>query len=407
MNATAFDAFDAECMRRALELAARGLYTTDPNPRVGCVLAAGGRIIAEGWHERAGEAHAEVRALEVAGAAARGATAYVSLEPCSHHGRTPPCADALARAGVARVVYALEDPNPKVRGGGAAALRAAGIRVEGGLLAAEAAALNPGFIKRMQHGLPFVRVKLGASLDGRTALASGESRWITGKRARQDAQRYRARSSAVLTGIDTVLADDPALNVRIEEEARQPLRVVLDSALRLPPAARLIEREGAPLVFTSEAALASSPARAALAGRGVRIEALPLEAPGRLSLPAALRRLAELECNEVWVEAGARLAGAFIAAGLVDELVVYVAPRLLGHAARPLAELPAPASLEATTAFHFTECTPIGDDLRLVARPATAGGDQAVAPAGIIQDVVVDTMARYAGRPPGADVTNE
>jgi diaminohydroxyphosphoribosylaminopyrimidine deaminase/5-amino-6-(5-phosphoribosylamino)uracil reductase len=372
VNAAGFDAFDEQCMRRALELAARGLYTTDPNPRVGCVLAAGGRVVGEGWHERAGEAHAEVRALAAAGDAARGATAYVSLEPCSHHGRTPPCTEALIRAGVARVVYALEDPNPKARGGGAA-LRAAGIRVEGGLLADASAALNPGYLKRMQTGLPFVRVKLGASLDGRTALASGESRWITGKRARQDAQRYRARSSAVLTGIGTVLADDPALNVRIEEEARQPLRVVLDSTLQLPPKARLIEREGAPLVFTSEAALAASPARAILEARGVRIESLPLEAPGRLSLPAALRRLAELECNEVWVEAGARLAGALLAAGLVDELVVYLAPRLLGHEARALAELPAPASLEAALAWRFTECTPIGGDLRLIARPAVAG----------------------------------
>ncbi|MCC7462972.1 MAG: bifunctional diaminohydroxyphosphoribosylaminopyrimidine deaminase/5-amino-6-(5-phosphoribosylamino)uracil reductase RibD [Gammaproteobacteria bacterium] len=355
-------------MRRSLELAARGLFTTDPNPRVGCVLAAGGQIIAEGWHERAGEAHAEVRALQVAGASARGATAYVSLEPCAHQGRTPPCTAALIGAGVVRVVYALEDPNPRAQGG-AAALRAAGIGVAGGLLAAESEALNPGYLKRMRQSLPFVRVKLGASLDGRTALASGESRWITGKRARQDAQRYRARSSAVLTGIDTVLADDPALNVRIEEEARQPLRVVLDSTLRLPPQARLIEREGAPLVFSSAAALASSPARATLAARGVRLEALPLEAPGRLSLVAALRRLAELECNEVWVEAGARLAGALLAAGLVDELVVYLAPRLLGHAARPLAELPPPASLAAAAAFRFTECVPIGGDVRLIARP--------------------------------------
>ncbi len=371
MNASLLDDFDQECMRRALALAARALFTTDPNPRVGCVLAAGGRVIAEGWHERAGEAHAEVRALEAAGSAARGATAYVTLEPCAHQGRTPPCTAALIRAGVARVVYALDDPNPRARGG-AAALRDAGIAVTGGLLAGEAEALNPGYLRRMRHGLPFVRVKLGASLDGRTALASGESRWITGKRARQDAQRYRARSSAVLTGIDTVLADDPALNVRIEEEARQPLRVVFDSALRLPPQARLIEREGAPLVFTSAATLAASPARAALEARGVRLEALPLEAPGRLSLRAALRRLAELECNEVWVEAGARLAGAFLAAALVDELVVYLAPRLLGHEARPLAELPAPASLAAAAAFRFTECTSIGEDLRLIARPAPA-----------------------------------
>jgi diaminohydroxyphosphoribosylaminopyrimidine deaminase/5-amino-6-(5-phosphoribosylamino)uracil reductase len=359
-------------MRRALELAALGLYTTDPNPRVGCVLAAGGRTIAEGWHQRAGEAHAEVRALAAAGAGARGATAYVSLEPCSHHGRTPPCTEALIRAGVARVVYALDDPNPKVLGNGAAALRAAGIQVEGGLLAAEAEALNPGFVKRMRQGVPWVRVKLGASLDGRTALASGESRWITGKAARQDAQRYRARSSAVLTGIDTVLADDPALNVRLPDADRQPLRVVLDSTLRLPPGARLIEREGAPLVFTAPETLAASPARAGLEARGVRIEAVPVESPGRLSLAAVLRRLAELECNEIWVEAGAKLAGAFLAAGLVDELIVYVAPRLLGSDARPLALLPPPASLDAALAFRFTECTWVGDDLRLTARPAAA-----------------------------------
>jgi len=368
---TGFSDFDHACMRRALELAAQGLFGTDPNPRVGCVLAAGGRIIAEGWHERAGEAHAEVRALAVAGAAARGATAYVSLEPCAHEGRTPPCTEALIRAGIARVVYGLDDPDPRVHGG-RAALRAAGIEVEGGLLAGESAELNPGFVKRHRDGLPWVRVKLGASLDGRTALASGESRYITCKAARQDAQRYRARSSVVLTGIDTVLADDPALNVRLPEADRQPLRVVLDSALRLPPGARLIEREGAPLVFTSSEALASSPARAALEARKVRIEALPLDSPGRLSLTAALRRLAELQCNEVWVEAGARLAGAFLAAGLVDELIVYVAPSLLGHEARALAELPAPASLDQRLQFRFTGCTPIGDDLRLIARPLTA-----------------------------------
>jgi diaminohydroxyphosphoribosylaminopyrimidine deaminase/5-amino-6-(5-phosphoribosylamino)uracil reductase len=368
----AFSEFDQTCMQRALELAARGLYTTDPNPRVGCVLAANGRSVAEAWHERAGEAHAEARALAAAGAAARGSTAYVSLEPCSHYGRTPPCTEALIRAGVARVVYALEDPNPKVRGSGAAALRAAGIEVQGGLMAEESAALNPGFIKRMQQGLPWVRVKLGASLDGRTALASGESRWITGKLARQDAQRFRARSSVVLTGIDTVLADDPALNVRLKEETRQPLRAVLDSALRLPPGARLVEREGAPLVFTTSESLAASPTREVLEQRGVRIEAVPQESAGRLSLPAVLRHLAALECNEVWVEAGATLAGAFLAAGLVDELVVYLAPCLLGPQARPLALLPAPAALDARIRFRFTECTSIGEDLRLIARSAAA-----------------------------------
>jgi len=371
----AFDDFDRSCMRRALELAARGLYTTDPNPRVGCVIAAGGRVVGEGWHERAGEAHAEVRALAAAGVAARGGTAYVTLEPCSHHGRTPPCSAALIEAGLARVVYALEDPNPRVSGGGAAALRAAGIAVEGGLLGGEAEALNPGFLKRMRSGTPYVRVKLGASLDGRTALASGESRWITGDAARKDAQTFRARSSAVLTGIDTVLADDPALNARLPVETRQPLRVVLDSRLRLPPGARLVEREGAPLVFTSPAAFASSPARAVLESRGIRVEAVAEGAPGRLSLPDVLHRLAALECNEVWVEAGATLAGAFLDAGLADELIVYVAPCLLGPDARPLVSLPPPASLAARLALRFTECVRVGDDLRLRARPAGAAGE--------------------------------
>ncbi|HMD59495.1 MAG TPA: bifunctional diaminohydroxyphosphoribosylaminopyrimidine deaminase/5-amino-6-(5-phosphoribosylamino)uracil reductase RibD, partial [Steroidobacteraceae bacterium] len=247
---TAFSEADERWMRRALVLAARGLCTTDPNPRVGCVVVRDGQLVGEGWHERAGHGHAEVRALAVAGAAANGATAYVSLEPCAGTGRTPPCTDALLGARVARLVYAASDPDPIMRGG-AGRLRAAGIDVAGGLLEAEARQLNVGFFRRLEHGLPWVRMKLAASLDGRTALANGASRWISGEAARADVQQYRARSSAVLTGIGTVLADDPALNVRLPGATRQPLRVVLDTALRVPPGARLFSNAGRTLVMTA------------------------------------------------------------------------------------------------------------------------------------------------------------
>jgi diaminohydroxyphosphoribosylaminopyrimidine deaminase/5-amino-6-(5-phosphoribosylamino)uracil reductase len=357
---------DTRHMRRALELAARGLYSTDPNPRVGCVLVRDGRVVGEGWHERAGEAHAEVRALAAAGEAARGATVYVTLEPCAHTGRTPPCVQALIAAGVGRVVYASGDPNPLVNGVGVAALRAAGIDTVGELLAAEAQALNPGFFKRMRTGLPWMRVKLGASLDGRTALANGASRWITGPAARQDAQRFRARSSVVLSASGTVLADDPALNVRVEGAARQPLRVLLDSELRVPPEARMFDREGPALVFTAST---DDARRAELTRRGVRVETVARAAQGGLALDAVLRRLGELEANEVWVEAGARLAGALLQARLVDEFIVYLAPSLLGPTARPLVELPQISQLEQRMRLEFSECKPVGPDLRLTAVP--------------------------------------
>jgi diaminohydroxyphosphoribosylaminopyrimidine deaminase/5-amino-6-(5-phosphoribosylamino)uracil reductase len=357
---------DTRYMRRALELAARGLYTTDPNPRVGCVLVRDGRVLGEGWHQRAGEAHAEVNALRAAGEAAQGATAYVTLEPCAHTGRTPPCVQALIGARVSRVVYATGDPNPLVNGAGVAALRAAGIDTVGEVLAAEARALNPGFFKRMRSGLPWVRVKLGASLDGRTALANGASRWITGPAARQDAQRFRARSSVVLSGSGTVLADDPALNVRIEGATRQPLRAVLDSALRVPPQARMFDREGPALVFTASTDVAR---RAELERRGVRVESIARTLQGGLELEAVLRRLAELEANEIWVEAGARLAGALLRARLVDEFIVYLAPSLLGPTARALVELPEISQLEQRMRLEFTECKPVGPDLRLTAVP--------------------------------------
>ncbi len=372
-----FSNFDRTAMQRALALAGRGMETTDPNPRVGCVIARGERIVGEGWHERAGEGHAEVAALRAAGNHATGATVYVTLEPCAHQGRTAPCAMALTAARVTRVVYAVPDPNPLVNGRGAAALREAGISVEAGLLEAEARELNAGFFKRMQRGQPFVRVKLAMSLDGRTALANGQSKWITGEAARQDVQGWRARSSAVLTGVGTVLSDDPRLDVRLPAAAgtpqrRQPLRVVLDSRLRTPPAAQVLRAGGEVLILTGLEGL--DQARAAELSTGsVRVESLPTSA-GRLELAAVLDRLGELEMNEVLVEAGASLAGALLQQQLVDELLVYAAPRILGPGARALLELPQLTALEQAPGFTFVEAVPVGEDLRLRLRPKPAAG---------------------------------
>ena len=376
-----FTDFDRTAMQRALELAARGLTTTQPNPRVGCVIARKGRVLAEGWHERAGESHAEVAALGAAGAEAAGATAYVTLEPCSHHGRTPPCVDALIAAKVARVVYAVADPNPQVSGRGAARLREAGIAVEAGLLESEAAELNAGFLKRMRTGRPWVRVKLAASLDGRTALANGASRWISGAAARQDVQHWRARSSAILTGTGTVLADDPRLDVRLPGEAggerRQPLRVVLDSSLRTPPEARLFSVAGEVLIVTAVPATDPrwEPRCAALAARGARIETLPA-VNERVPLPAVLERLGELETNELQVEAGPTLAGELLRQGLADELLLYLAPKLLGPTARPLLAFPELTELDAAPSFAIAEVARVGDDLRLRLKPRAAGGTE-------------------------------
>jgi diaminohydroxyphosphoribosylaminopyrimidine deaminase/5-amino-6-(5-phosphoribosylamino)uracil reductase len=358
MSAPAWTPADRGHMTRALELAHRGLYTTDPNPRVGCVLVRDGATTGEGWHERAGGPHAEAAALAAAGSAARGATAYVTLEPCNHHGRTPPCSEALIAAGVARVVYALADPNPQA-GGGATRLAAAGIPVEAGLMAEEAAQLNPGFLRRMRGGLPWVRVKLAASLDGRTALASGESRWITSQAARTDAQHGRARSSVVLTGVGTILADDPALNVRVPESTRQPLRVVLDSHLRTPSDSRVINREGKVLVV---AVRDDQARRQSLERQGVEVAILAANG-GRPDLKEVLKLLAARGANEVWVEAGARLAGAFVHPGLFDELVVYLAPTLLGPDARALLTLPALAALDQRPMLRYSGCRAVGDDL--------------------------------------------
>jgi diaminohydroxyphosphoribosylaminopyrimidine deaminase/5-amino-6-(5-phosphoribosylamino)uracil reductase len=375
-----FSDFDRTAMQRALELAARGLAGTHPNPRVGCVIARSGRIVAEGWHARAGEAHAEVVALTAAAAGAAGATVYVTLEPCNHQGRTPPCVDALLAARVARVVYAVADPNPRVAGGGAARLEAAGVSVAAGLMAAEAEYLNAGFLKRMRTGRPWVRVKLAMSLDGRTALASGASRWVSGEAARADVQQWRARSAAILTGVGTVLADDPRLDVRLAdatEEAPRPLRVVLDSTLRTPPEARLFTVPGEVLIITalSVGDPRWEPRCAVLAARGAHIETLPAS-HARVPLSAVLERLGELEINELQVEAGPTLAGELLRQGLCDELLLYVAPKFLGPAARPLLALPEPASLEAALGLAIAEAIQVGDDLRVRLRPGAAGAGQ-------------------------------
>lgn len=362
---------DVAWMARALRLAERGLYTTDPNPRVGCVLVKDGEVIGEGWHARAGEPHAEVHAIREAGERARGATAYVTLEPCNHHGRTPPCSEALVAAGVARVVAAMEDPNPRVAGSGLARLREAGIEVRENVLAAQAEAVNPGFCKRMRTGLPWVRVKLAMSLDGRTAMASGESRWITGDAARADVQRLRARSSAIVTGIGTVLADDPSLNVRLAADelagvapVRQPLRVVLDSRLRMSATARMLGLEGDTLVFACR-----EDDSAARALREAGAEVTVVDGDGRPSPEAVLRELGRRECNEVLVETGPTLAGAFVSVGLVDELVVYLAPHLMGDNGRGLLSLPGLERMEQRIELEFREVRAVGRDWRITAVP--------------------------------------
>lgn len=366
---------DFRFMRRAIELAARGIFGTDPNPRVGAVLVRDGEIVGEGWHWKAGTPHAEVHALQMAGERARGADCYVTLEPCSHYGRTPPCADALAAAGVRRVVVAMGDPNPLVAGRGVERLRAAGILVEEGLLAEEAAALNPGFLSRMTRGRPWLRVKLAMSLDGRTALANGRSQWITGDAAREDVQRLRARSSVILTGSGTVLADDPRLAPRLgEEPARWPWKAVLDRALRIDPSARLLVTPGGVVIFHAAdgAHGADGRRREALMAAGARLAPLP-EGPMGLDLHAALNWLArELEANEVLVEAGPRLSGALVAAGLVDEMVIYMAPMLLGSHARPLVELGPFEDLKQPSRWRIATQEMLGGDVKLVLRPAGA-----------------------------------
>jgi diaminohydroxyphosphoribosylaminopyrimidine deaminase/5-amino-6-(5-phosphoribosylamino)uracil reductase len=361
-----FSAFDEAAMRRALEIAERGLYSTHPNPRVGAVLARDEEIVGEGWHERAGEPHAEPIAIRAAGDRARGATAYVTLEPCSHHGRTPPCVDVLIAAGVRRLVYAVGDPNPRVNGAGARRLAEAGLKVESGLLARESEALNAGFLMRMRHQRPFVRLKTGASLDGRVALANGKSKWITSEAARADVQHWRAQSGAVLTSAATVLADDPRLDVRIEAP-RQPTRVVLDRRRAVRKTARILAPPGDVIVFAATtAARKAGPTDERLGN--ARVERIRV-ARSHLDLNAVLARLAELEVNEVLVEAGSRLSGALFAAGLVDEWLLYIAPKLLGKDAKPIAALGRLTSLDDAPEFVLIDSKTIGPDLRLRLQP--------------------------------------
>ena len=358
-----FSAADHESMARALRLAELGLYSTTPNPRVACLIVKEGKVVGEGWHRRAGEPHAEIHALRAAGAQARGATAYVTLEPCSHHGRTPPCAEALIDAGVARVVAAMQDPNPQVAGRGLVRLAAAGIAVDCGLLETPARELNIGFVSRMTRARPWLRMKLAASLDGKTALENGVSQWITGAPARRDGHRWRARACAILSGIGTVREDDPQLNVRDVDTSRQPLKVVVDSRLELPLASRVLDGGELLVACATEDAQRS----AALRERGAQIVCLP-DVHGRVDLPALLAELGRRGVNEVHVEGGGKLNGALLAAGLVDELLLYLAPCLIGDAARGLFDLPALKSLQDQRRLLINDVRMVGADLRILAR---------------------------------------
>lgn len=368
---------DHRYMARAIRLASKGLYTTHPNPRVGCVLVRDDQVVGEGYHRRAGEPHAERNALAQAGEEARGATAYVTLEPCCHHGRTPPCSDGLIEAGVTRVVAAMRDPNPQVAGQGLEQLRAAGIEVAEGVMQSQAEALNPGFIKRMREGLPYVRCKLAMSLDGRTAMASGESQWITSAGAREDVHRLRARSAAIVTGFGTLKADDPSMNVRLSPESLgldadlhtpQPLRVVLDPKLQTPTDARMLSLPGPVLIVCSDEARLNA---AKLEAAGAQVATTPADGD-KLDLRQVLAYLAEQEVNEVLLESGAVLAGAMMAEGLIDELVVYLAPHLMGSGARGLFNLPAIELMSQRIALKITDLRQVGEDIRITAEPQIA-----------------------------------
>ena len=365
---------DYRFMARALKIARRGLYTTHPNPRVGCILVRDGEPVGEGYHRRAGEPHAEPNALRDAGADARGATAYVTLEPCCHQGRTPACTEALIEAGVNRVVAAMQDPNPRVAGAGFERLRQAGVEVVHGIMAAESETLNPGFIRRMQTGRPYVRCKLAMSLDGRTAMASGQSQWITGSAARLDVQRLRARSDAIVTGIGTVLADDPSMNVRIEvgsgggigydDALLQPLRVVLDSRLRMPASAKMVGLAGDTLVCC----VTAGPNQSLLEAAGVEVRQLTGNS-GRIDLGKLLDELGRRQINEVLIESGPTLAGEFLGAGWVDELVIYAAPHVMGDEARGLFRLPGLERMQDRIGLEINDLRMVGDDIRITARP--------------------------------------
>lgn len=364
---------DHRYMSQALRLAAKGVYSTDPNPRVGCVIVKQGRIIGEGWHQKAGGPHAEINALRKAGSDAKGSTAYVTLEPCSHHGKTPPCADALIKAGVTRVVAGMQDPNPLVSGEGLRKLAAAGLQVQSGVMQPQAEALNPGFIKRMRHNRPYVRCKLAMSVDGRTALANGESRWITGPEARRDVHRLRARSSAILTGINTVLADDPSLNARLENTATsgedtnceilQPLRVVVDSGLRMPIRAKMLSLEGTTMIATVNNDVSKI---SQLQHSGAQVDVLPSR-DGRVDLDSLMEHLAGRQINELMVEAGSVLNGALLQQNLVDEFIIYMAPCLLGDNAKGLFSLPGLRSMDDRMELVIKDIRAVGNDWRISA----------------------------------------
>jgi diaminohydroxyphosphoribosylaminopyrimidine deaminase / 5-amino-6-(5-phosphoribosylamino)uracil reductase len=357
-------------MARALRLAAQGLFTTDPNPRVGCVLVRDGDIVGEGWHERAGAAHAEINALAAAGDKARGAECYVTLEPCCHHGRTPPCSDALIAAGVKKVIAAMEDPNPLVAGTGLKLLAAAGIEVSTGLLHSQAQALNPGFIQRMRLGRPFIRVKLAMSVDGRTAMNNGESQWITGSAARSDVQLWRARSSAIMTGVGTILADDPSLLVRPQQfpssvhapsQLRQPVRIIIDNHLSTPIKAKILHQEGKTLIFTSNK---NENIREQLQHQGATVIVCDTMA-GELDLHEICHELGKREYNEILVEAGATLCGALLKAGLIDELLLYMAPILMGDGAKGLFHLPWLKQMAQRIPLDIRDIRAVGQDWRI------------------------------------------
>jgi len=364
---TGFSADDQRFMALALQLAERGITTTQPNPRVGCVIVKQGQVIAQGWHEKAGLAHAEIIALQQAGDEARSATVYVTLEPCSHFGRTPPCADALIASGVSEVIIAMQDPNPLVAGEGMKKLIASGIAVRSGLLQQQAVELNRGFVSRMQRGRPWVTVKLGASLDGRTAMKNGESKWITGPEARADVQKLRAASCAILTGSGTVLADDPSLTVRIEGEKRQPLRVVLDSHLSIPDSTKLFH-DGYPLLIAT-ATEENDDRFQQLKARGIDIRSFPAQA-GRVDTLSLLECLSEdYFCNEVLVEAGSVVCGSLLASRLVDEVVLYLAPVVMGSAARGLFDLPGLDTMAKKIHLSVKDVRVVGQDWRFTVQP--------------------------------------
>lgn len=360
-----FSAADHAFMSHALQLAEKGLYSTAPNPRVGCVIVRDEQIVGSGWHEKTGQPHAEINALVAAGAAVRGATAYVTLEPCSHHGRTPPCADALIAAGIARVVVAMEDPNPLVSGRGCALVQQAGISVQTGLLQAEARALNTGFISRMTRKKPWVRLKIAASLDGKTALNDGASQWITGEAARQDGHCWRARSCAVMTGIGTVESDNPQLTVRHVKTDRQPKKIVVDSRLAIPLDSRLLQNGEETYIFTAQTGDLEK--KAALSQLNAQVMVLP-NISGAVDLQKMMTILADLEINEVLVEAGGRLNGALVEAGLVDELIIYLAPHVIGDDALGMIKLPELKCLEQKKKLDIQDIRMIGPDIRIIAK---------------------------------------